>query len=30
LNETKATEKSLKQLKQKINHWAHKNKDKGR
>ena len=29
LNETKATEKSLKQLKQKINHWAHKNKDKG-
>ncbi len=28
LKDTKATEKSLKQLKHKINHWAHKNKDK--
>ena len=28
LNDTKATEKSLKHLKHEISHWAHKNKDK--
>ena len=28
LNETKATEKSMKHLKHVISHWAHKNKDK--